>query len=84
LAPCAVYLGKTNEVKTVSTSPTKTARQPVSIYDGQHHIGTVIASVAGFEATTVDGLELGRFRSQRDAATAIWRHAHGQRQKDQP
>jgi hypothetical protein len=48
----------------------------VAVYDGRNHIGFVCRR--DNEAFDVGGTNLGRFPTEAAAASAVWRHAHGQ------
>ena len=49
----------------------------VAVYDGRSHIGFVCRG--DNEAFDAGGKNLGRFPTEAAAASAVWRHAHGQR-----
>jgi hypothetical protein len=51
----------------------------LSIYDGQQCIGFVLArGPAGVEAFDAASESLGCFKTEDEAATAVWKYAHGQ------
>jgi hypothetical protein len=60
-----------------NTKPIATAM--LTVYDGQQAIGFVLRrGPVGVEAFTASDDSLGLFRNERDAASAIWKHARGQ------
>jgi hypothetical protein len=51
----------------------------VAVYDGRAHIGFVYRGDSNsVEAFDAGGKNLGRFSTEAAAASAVWRHAHGQ------
>jgi hypothetical protein len=63
----------------MSTRCTNTEAALLAVYDGQEAIGFIIRrGSVGIEAFAADGRSIGMFSDEGEAATAVWRYAHGQ------
>jgi hypothetical protein len=54
----------------------------IAVYDGQEHIGSVIArGRSAYEAFAADARSLGIYAGEAEAATAVWCAAHKQERR---
>jgi len=83
LPPVAAVPAATNSHQQVSAMTTATAKHPVasmlSVYDGRLAIGFILRrGPIGVEGFTAENESLGCFRTEDEAATALWKYAHKQ------
>jgi hypothetical protein len=51
----------------------------ITVYDGREAIGFLVRrGPAGIKAFDADGRSIGMFSDEGEAASAVWRYAHGQ------
>jgi len=72
----ASVIGSKNKTPVPFSQARKNGDALVAVYDGRSHIGFVCRG--DNEAFDAGGKNLGRFPTEAAAASAVWRHAHGQ------